>query len=263
MTSPNAQTEIKEDRIVPSDHSALRALFVACCLLAASLNSLASEEAGSSLAASDEDAREAERAKQLSLADQRISQEQHEDALALLDALIADYAAQYRHDKRRIFCARTSTESAAYLIKAATEHQSAVTLGPTLAYAHYLRSYALTELGRDEAARGALELALSLSPYNPLMLAEHGHHQQLDRDWDAMLTTFQLAEEMVQIATPEDSQASEKGRALRGQGYALVELGRLEEAEQRYVQALAINAQDAIARDELAYVRRQRSAASP
>jgi tetratricopeptide (TPR) repeat protein len=45
------------------------------------------------------------------------------------------------------------------------------------------------------------------------------------------------------------------GRARRGIGYVLVELGKLDEAEKKYQQCLADNPKDSRAAAELEYVR--------
>ena len=58
---------------------------------------------------------------------------------------------------------------------------------------------------------------------------------------------------------PDDTRSDELGRARRGQGYVLVELGKLDEAEKKYQQCLAANPNDANAKAELQYVREQKA----
>lgn len=55
----------------------------------------------------------------------------------------------------------------------------------------------------------------------------------------------------------------QQGAALRCQGYTLVELHRYDEAEKRYRDALALNANDAVAQHELGYIAPQRAKAQP
>lgn len=207
-----------------------------------------------------EDAVEAGRTKQLNRAGELLSQGKAEKALAVLDALIADYTRQYANDPRKVYCARSLPETLLYMAMAATQGRDAVALGPTLAYAHHLRGYALIELGRNEEARVENAKALELSPDNPTFLAERGYQQQLAQDWPAMLATYQQATEMANAISPDNVKSQEAGRALRGQGYALVELGRLDAAEQAYRKALALDANDTRARDELEYVRQRQTA---
>ncbi|NMC69958.1 MAG: tetratricopeptide repeat protein, partial [Myxococcales bacterium] len=52
-------------------------------------------------------------------------------------------------------------------------------------------------------------------------------------------------------------------RALRGIGYALVELGRLEDARATYRRALDLDPNDASARKELEYVNGRLGGAAP
>ena len=59
--------------------------------------------------------------------------------------------------------------------------------------------------------------------------------------------------------TPDMSRADELARARRGQGYVLVELGKLDQAEEKYQQCIAANPNDRKAKAELDYVREQKA----
>ena len=56
-------------------------------------------------------------------------------------------------------------------------------------------------------------------------------------------------------ASPPDREKLDTARAIRGQGYVLAELGRLDEAEAKYKKCLAMDANDAKAQHELEYIR--------
>ncbi len=59
--------------------------------------------------------------------------------------------------------------------------------------------------------------------------------------------------------SPEASRADDLGRARRGLGYVLVELGKLDEAEKEYQQCIAANPNDTKVKAELQYVREQKA----
>jgi len=68
------------------------------------------------------------------------------------------------------------------------------------------------------------------------------------------LKYFQDAERFAEGFTPDNDKAFELAIARRGLGYVLVELGRLDEAEEKYRQCLAADPNDVKAKNELAYV---------
>jgi Flp pilus assembly protein TadD len=207
-------------------------------------------------------------ASRITTGDRLLTENQPEQAIReAFDPLIADYESRYVGDKITYYSARTSAEGLAYMLHAAAEHnrsgkgKDALLLDHTWAYGYYGKAYALIELDRPDDAMAELEKALKLAPYNPQFLSELGHVYQLRRKWPEMLKSNQSAEEFAQIASPEDRQAIEHARALRGQGFALIELGRLQEAENKFLESLKIDPSSLVARNELDYIQQLRSKA--
>lgn len=172
-----------------------------------------------------------------------------------LAEVLAFFEAKYKNEKARIYCAGTPVESLAYLLTAAKDKQEAKVLDAPWATAHYMCAYAWFELGRMHRGRPHLEKAIALSPSNSMFLAELAHYHQLDKDWPRALELFKRAEEGAIIASTEDRKKADLGRAKRGVGYVLVELGKLEEAAKEYEACLALDPDDRKAADELNYVR--------
>lgn len=75
-----------------------------------------------------------------------------------------------------------------------------------------------------------------------------------------MLAICDKAGDAANIADPA-IKPMQQGAALRCQGYALIEIHRYDEAEKRYRQALAIDANDQKAQNELRYIAQQRAKA--
>jgi len=179
-------------------------------------------------------------------------------AIPKCDAVISAYKAYYGARKEKIYCGRTGTETLGALLKAAADKENAIALSSTWADAYYMKAYALQDLHRLSEAKTTLQLALKLSPFNSHYLAELGEIYGLEKNWPKAMKAFDEAEDNAKLG-PEDTQADELGRARRGQGYVLVELGKLDEAEKKYKQCLASNPNDAKAKAELEYVRGQKA----
>jgi tetratricopeptide (TPR) repeat protein len=179
-------------------------------------------------------------------------------AIPKCDAIISAYKAYYGSRKEKIYCGRSGTETLGALLKAAADRKNAIALSPTWADAYYLKAYALQDEHRLSDAKATLQLALKLSPFNSQYLAELGEIYALEKNWSKAMKAFDEAEDNAKLG-PQDTQRDELARARRGQGYVLVELGKLDQAEKKYQQCVAANPNDAKAKAELGYVREQKA----
>lgn len=191
--------------------------------------------------------------------------DEHKPAQAIsehFDKVIRYYEARYRNSKDRIYCARTPEESLVYVTMAAAEHdrdgkgRNTTVIDSTWSDAYFLKAYALVELEQPAEARKLLERALELSPMNSAYLSESAHLDQMGQDWETALEKFMRATEAAETTTPEEARVFEWTRALRGQGFALVELDRLGEAKAMYHKALELNPDDGGSKGELRYIER-------
>lgn len=154
---------------------------------------------------------------------------------------------------QRHYCARSMVEVLLYTAGAAKDHQSAEVLPQTWADGYFYESSALTDLGRIDESRAALVKALALSPMNSFYLSELGYTYEVQHDNEKALDYFQQAEDATNFSPP-DLKNSELAHALRGEGYVLTELHRLDEAEAVYHKALKLDPNDQKARNELQYI---------
>lgn len=198
----------------------------------------------------------------LAEANRLIGQKEPEKAIAVLAPMIAAFEAKYADGKVLVFSSRTPAEGLMYMITAAADAEKrgqdgrdAVTLGPQPADAYFTKAYALIELGKVDQAKQALDKALALSPYNSNFLSEMGYLHQITKEWDAMLASYVEAETWAAVTSPDDQQKLDTARALRGQGYALIELNRLDDARSRFKKSLKLDPGSAIAKGELEYIK--------
>jgi hypothetical protein len=171
------------------------------------------------------------------------------------DQVIAWFEKQYAGDKHHIYCGHDQAEVLLYMTEAANKGEEALALTPTWADAWSSKSYALIELHRLAEAEAALDRAIALSPSNAHYLSERGYLYHEAKDWQHALEKYKAAEEAVKLITDKQRQIVERTRALRGQGYSLVELGDLDAGEQKYQQILALNPDDKKSRQELDYIK--------
>ncbi len=171
-----------------------------------------------------------------------------------LDPLIARLDAQYRDDSQTLYCANTTSEAVLYMLKATSAGTKASATDGSWCNAYFERGFAQIDLGRLAAAEADFARALALSPDNPHYLSEMGELQTRKRDFAGALGYFHRAEEAAKAFAVEGQAIAEQGRALRGIGYADVELGKLDEAEAMYRRCLELDPHDQKAQAELGYV---------
>lgn len=210
-----------------------------------------------------------------------------------LDPLIRDFEKRYEGTGKRIYGARTTEESLYYLLEvaAAIEEgvektkndpslekvevggplsvelatdgvggatQNAMVIGPAWGDALFMKGSALVSLNAKAEAEQVLAEALKLSPMNSMYLSEYTYIFISNKEFEKGLEWATKAEQAAQFS-PEGLKKEELGRAKRNMGYALIELGRLDEAEKKYKEALKLDKNDQKAKHELDYIRQLRS----
>jgi tetratricopeptide (TPR) repeat protein len=125
----------------------------------------------------------------------------------------------------------------------------------TWADAYLMKAYALTELGKLNEAKQALESAIALSPMNSQYFSELGYTYQALKDCDKSIATYEQAASMAELASDDATKTADLTRAWRGEGYCLVEQGKLKDAEAMYRKSLALDPKDETSKGELNYIR--------
>jgi tetratricopeptide (TPR) repeat protein len=226
-------------------------------LLAASIllcQALPSHAAADSPPAASARADEAEQQQQVDAAAKLLQQGKPAEAIDGVDKVIAHFEA-LRKDKTDVaYCARSPAESLVYLLQAAKDKAPASVYGPAWCDAYFLRGYALIELGRTGEARAALERAVQLAPREAHYRSELAELYAREKNWNEALAAFDASATVAEESVEKERKNAELGRALRGKGYVLVELGRLDEAGAMYRRCLALDPADRKAMNELRYV---------
>lgn len=172
-----------------------------------------------------------------------------------LDPMIAGFDARYADPAVAVFCARTGSEAIIYGVGSImTGTKKAIVLNPSWSEALYAKGYALVDLGHIDEALATLEKAVAKSPNNAKYLSEIGNIYQTAKDWPKALAQYEAALSATELASPDHSKASDRGRAQRGKAFVFVELGRIDEAVKLYEECLKIDPDDRMAKSEMDYI---------
>jgi len=206
-----------------------------------------------------EETGETEQRDKLQQAQQLIANGQAIDAIALIDQVLAYYAARYPEGKTRWYVARTPEETLYYMAEAAiaAKHQpgqnEASAVMVAWADAYFLKGYAYNELARPADAKLALQRAVQLSPENATYLIELAEANKLERNWDECYRLYAEAEAAAEFSPPEQ-QLHDRLQAKRGQAFVFVEKGKLDQAQALLEQCLKLDSNDTRAKKELDYI---------
>jgi Flp pilus assembly protein TadD len=117
------------------------------------------------------------------------------------------------------------------------------------AYKHL--GYIAVELGQIEQALRWLDKAHACAPYEPEPLTERGAALTRRKDWAGALESYRQA---LALTRSHTEAAYLEALALRGTGFALIELGDLSAARQAYEASLQLDPASKIATNELVYI---------
>lgn len=120
--------------------------------------------------------------------------------------------------------------------------------------AYLLRGSYAVELRAAPQAIDILDAGLALQPDNVSLMSEKSQALSLLRRFDDMLTVSDQA-----LAVTDYVSDFERARLLRSKGFALIELDRLDDAEDSYHQSLRLEPDNPTALRELAYIERLRA----
>ncbi|MCS0584003.1 tetratricopeptide repeat protein [Massilia pinisoli] len=203
-------------------------------------------------------AAEAEQQQQVDAAARLLQQGKPAEAIDGVDKVIAHFEALRKDKTDLAYCARSPAEYLVYLLQATKDGTPASVYGPAWCDAYFLRGYALIELGRIGEARAALERAVQLAPREAHYRSELAELYAREKNWDEALAAFDASAKVAEESVDKEHNNAELGRALRGKGFVLVELAKLDEAEAMYRRCLEIDPADRKAMNELRYVLQRR-----
>ena len=121
------------------------------------------------------------------------------------------------------------------------------------------------DVGKPSDALRVLDLGLKLSPWPEMMIGTHVPNLLNERGvaLNALKRYPEAIEDYDQALALKDSPATERARYFRGRGLALTEMGRLDDAEAAYREAITLVPDDARSQNELKYIAGLRAGLPP
>jgi tetratricopeptide (TPR) repeat protein len=189
-----------------------------------------------------------------------------------LNRVVKRFETKYAHSPDKIYSARGTVQSLLYMMVAANgtdkatkpaDRQNAIALGPDWAMAYWARGYAYGEMGRYPEAEAELKKALALSPNDAQYTGELAYVYQVQKRTAESLALYTAMPDMIPLMDGfSDAGKNElRCKALRGQGYDLVELKRYDEAVVAYKACMKVIPDEPKSKAELEYIESVRGSA--
>lgn len=172
------------------------------------------------------------------------------------DEVAQRYEAQYGHMAGVVYSARGTGDALLYAAMADEngKHVPVTVLGPAWAMAYWGRGYAYNEMARYDDAIVELQRALALAPLDAQYNIEIGFAYQRKSDWKRSLEHYKSAEAYAPMTAAAGEVTEITCKALRGQGYDLVEMHRYGEARAAYRGCLKLKPDEPKSLGELKYI---------
>ena len=181
------------------------------------------------------------------------------DAAPLIDPLLDEYEKVYVSEKRSVYCAADAAEARRYLAGPAREKppRPAVAIGKGWCVALWAKGYALNDAGHAADAIPYLVRAAGMRPGHRQYWAELGFAYQATKNWPAMLDVGGRAAALAAEATGPE-RTSWLCKAWHSMAYAQIELGSWDDAIASLNKCLALDPDNAKAKNELNYIAHSR-----
>lgn len=189
---------------------------------------------------------------------QLIAQHRSAEAVVKLDTAIAGYESDKSGTVFR--CARSAEEIMAVTLGAVGgQAKKTSVVSAERCYAYFLKGFSLIDLGQRDSALPYLLRAVEMGPHISQFRSELAEYYKGERDWRKAHDLF--VEAAADARTYEYPNVVQLGRALRGTGYTSIEMGKLDEAEASFNEAIQLNPGDERAKSELDYIHTQKAKA--
>lgn len=188
----------------------------------------------------------------------RLAQQQDLDgAWTKLQPVLVYCDAQQRPGRHLVSVANGQEYEAYLATRTHTEPTEWIDIACPSAYYH--AAYVHVSAKRFDEALPLLDKAIALAPYYATPLSERGFiFNQQGRLRDG-IESYRKA---IEISDAHPSAAFAKPVALRGIGWAQIELGELNQAQETYQEVLVLEPDSELARSELEYIAQQRAKTS-
>jgi tetratricopeptide (TPR) repeat protein len=183
------------------------------------------------------------------------------EAVKLADALIATIGPKEGAGTASTpYCAHRG-DTLGSALGAAARKENATFYPMALCDAHFLKAFALIDMGRGDLAESELQQAIALDPLEAHYVNEYAELYKSRREWQKSYDLFARAWGIVDKGR-RGPDATIAARALRGMGYNKIEMMQFGEAETLFRQSQDYEPDSEVARSELQYIARKKAIGS-
>ncbi|MFT3978405.1 MAG: hypothetical protein QM688_15045 [Sphingomonas bacterium] len=180
--------------------------------------------------------------------------EGHADqALALVDPIITQAMLKDANNPTA-----TCPSAAAAVLQLFMKGDFSISVENDWCEAMLVKGYALNELKRSTEAEEVLKTLVGHAPNDAQYLIEYAYTVRLNGGLERALSLYKQAEKLASKIQNRKSAAHWQAAALRGQGYAYIDLQRWDDATKAYQRSFKYEPENEIARNELRYIEEHR-----
>lgn len=176
-----------------------------------------------------------------------------DQALALVEPIIAQAMLKEAKDADAV-----CPGAAAALLQSYMKGNFTISVENDWCEAMLVKGYALNELKRPAEAAQILKSLVGHAPTNANYLIEYAYTVRVNGETERSLELYRQAEKLASTTADRQSAKHWRAVALRGQGFALSELQRWDEATKAYKQSFKYEPGNEIAQNELRYIAEHR-----
>jgi tetratricopeptide (TPR) repeat protein len=185
-----------------------------------------------------------------------LKQGKADQSLALVDPIIAQAMLKDAKDPKAI-CPGVAAAFLQGFMKA--DHVDVnVSVDNDWCDAMLVKGYALDELKRPAEAAQILETLVGHDPNNTQYLVEYAYAVRASGQLERALELYKQAGRVASKVQDKESAAHWQAAALRGQGYALIDLQRWDDATKAYQRSLKYEPGSELSQKELQYIEQHR-----
>ena len=185
---------------------------------------------------------------------QLVQEKKFDDALEQLDYVVMRFEMTHVKTNVPFICASSQEEVDRY--RKEIGRPDAMWLDWAYMQAYFIKAFVASEQERYTDALALLDKAAAMAPYDPSVPCEKGNVYNKTHKAEKGLEQCRKAYE---LAKASDRYKNQQALALRGMGFAYVELGDLDKAEEAQQKSIEIEPDSSVAKRELKYIRAEKA----
>ncbi len=194
---------------------------------------------------------------QILIADKALENKEYTKVIDTVDPIIASFERTYPPSDKVVSCADDQIQTMILLLSATHDKKGGVVVDPAYCMAYFMKGFALIDLNRMPEAGPFLQKASDFSPLNAHYMNEYAEWHKSNRNWQRSFDLFEKAKGKAEF-TGDNLRKEVEARSMRGMGFNLIELGKLDAAEKLFNASLKLVPGNPSALNELQYIKEQR-----